>query len=169
MVQSLNWVNFIKNLYFVIIIFLAVGVAGCGTIKGLTSSNKSKNQSVLSINFNKGLGQSPKSLQLEIYFIRNAYLICSNKTGQLTHLMNQLNAKGLSGYEVISYYSYNIMPNKILRDLIAIEKNVQAVLVVLKEQDKLVNKKLYKINPNKAKIINIELIDTQIKTKITSI
>lgn len=159
-----------KILYLTLIIFLAVNLSSC-SIKNFFPEKK-KNQSVLSINFMdtnhafNNVKQDP--LQVEIYFIRNAYWIGGNKTGQLTSLMKQLNIKESSKYEVVSYYTYEIISNKLLRDVISIEKNAQIMLIVLKEKDKLLSNKFVEISPSNVGVVNIELIGKQIKTIVSN-
>ena len=106
-------------------------------------------------------GSSP--LNIEIYFVRNSYLI-ENNNEPLTCLLKSLNISESSSYVTLSRNSYEIVPNKKIRDSIELDKKARKVILILRKENKVISHKIIKIDPKKTTTLNIELINQSIKT-----
>jgi hypothetical protein len=141
-------------------------IASCNVLDYLKGEEKPKELCIIGID-SKTTGNNlilpgTSLLNLEIYFIRNSYLIEDNKE-PLTNILKSLNISELSSYVALSRNSYEIIPNKKIRDSIELDKKSQKALLLLRHEDKILSHKILNIYPKKTNTIHIELIDKVIK------
>lgn len=166
-----------KLYIFLVSCYICLSLVGCKAVPDALIIGKKQENCLLSIKFIQfpikneeiyNFDEQQELNQLEVYFIRSAYPIGENKFGHLTETMKKINPEELAKYEVISHYKYDAIANLALQDVVTIEDNVQAILVVLTKDGNIINKKLLRIYPRKASMINIDLIGTEIKIKISN-
>jgi hypothetical protein len=103
------------------------------------------------------LNSSPK---IEVFLVTKPYLITSGVDEALQDLAIE---SGVSERGALSCYIYNVMPEEVMNYKIEIIKNVSFMIVFFKKDEVVISKTSTHIFPAQTKLINLVLVDKQVK------
>ncbi|WPY01672.1 hypothetical protein Trichorick_01590 (plasmid) [Candidatus Trichorickettsia mobilis] len=148
-----------------VLIWLILSISGCSLFaeKKETPSILVTIDSTNLIKSNKALKSD--NLQLEILFFNKRYLFGAKSTDKIESTLISTEVEEIKNKDLVSYYSYWVIPNTVIRDQIAVEKDMRVILVILKIQNKIIAKKITNFDIKKLKILNIEVDRDSISIK----
>lgn len=151
----------IRCLLFII---LSVNASGCSYLDIFKIPPAPKNFSNLVINC-KNMSKDPalflnSSPKIEVFLVTKPYLITSGVDEALQDLAIE---SGVSERGALSCYIYNVMPEEVMNYKIEIIKNVSFMIVFFKKDEVVISKTSTHIFPAQTKLINLVLVDKQVK------